>query len=107
MIDHGASLYFHHGQIDWKEQALRPFELIKDHVLLRQANARGEANAKAQGLLTEQKINEIVSFIPDDWLEDGISKEEQRAHYSQYFTIRLANAAIFIKEANHARESLI
>jgi hypothetical protein len=107
MIDHGASLYFHHGQIDWKEQALRPFELIKDHVLLRQANALGEANAKAQGLLTEQKINEIVSFIPDDWLEDGISKEEQRAHYSQYFTIRLANAAIFIKEANHARESLI
>ena len=34
LIDHGASLYFHHSWQNWEEQALKPFALIKDHVLL-------------------------------------------------------------------------
>ncbi|HZV69347.1 MAG TPA: HipA family kinase [Saprospiraceae bacterium] len=107
MIDHGASLYFHHGSQDWQEKAKQPFTLIKDHVLLKQATQLEEANIKAQSLLTPGKINEIVSFIPDEWLADDISKDDLRARYSQYFTTRLANASIFIKEANHAREALI
>ena len=37
LIDHGACLYFHHNPQNWQEQALRPFTLIKDHVLLKQA----------------------------------------------------------------------
>ena len=32
LIDHGASLYFHHSWQDFEEQAKRPFALIKDHV---------------------------------------------------------------------------
>jgi len=107
LIDHGAALYFHHGPSDWNEQALRPFLLIKDHVLLKQASQMEQANVKAQLLLTVDKINEIVSMIPDAWLSDEIPKDDQRDRYSQYFSIRLANAAVFINEANHARESLI
>ena len=37
LIDHGACLYFHHNPQNWQEQALKPFTLIKDHVLLPQA----------------------------------------------------------------------
>jgi HipA-like protein len=108
LIDHGASLYFHHNATaDWQEQAMRPFVFIKDHVLLRQASQLEEANAKAKVKLTLEKINEIVSLIPDDWLGDDESKPEQRDKYARYFTTRLTNAAIFVNEANHARESLI
>lgn len=107
LIDHGASLYFHHGHLDWQEQAVRPFTLIKDHVLLRQASEIEEANVRAKGLLTKEKIEEIVSWIPEEWLSQDIPAAEQRARYAQYFITRLANAAIFITEAHHAREARI
>ena len=107
MIDHGASLYFHHGSVDWQEKAKQPFMLIKDHVLLNHASELDNANASAQVLLTKNKIEEIVSFIPDEWLAQDVSADEQRADYYDYFMTRLANAAIFITEANYAREGLI
>ena len=31
LIDHGASLYFHHAWQNWEEQAKRPFAQVKDH----------------------------------------------------------------------------
>src|SRR5260221_8972124 len=34
LIDHGASLYFHHAWQNWREQSERPFLQIKDHGLL-------------------------------------------------------------------------
>src|ERR1041384_4331395 len=37
LIDHGASLYFHHSWDNRKEAANRPFVQIKDHVLLPKA----------------------------------------------------------------------
>src|SRR5580698_11611167 len=37
LIDHGAALYFHHSWDNWKEQAVRPFLQVKDHVLLSRA----------------------------------------------------------------------
>lgn len=107
LIDHGASLYFHHGNVDWHEKAKQPFIMIKDHVLLKQASELDAANHSAQQLLTKDKIEEMVSFIPDVWLAQDVSSDEQRAQYADYFITRLANAPIFITEANHAREGLI
>ena len=89
------------------EKAKKPFTLIKDHVLLRQASLLEEAEAKAKAKLTQEKVNEIVSLIPDSWLENDVSFEKQRDRYAQYFSTRLANTATFINEANHAREALI
>src|SRR5204863_4246823 len=37
LIDHGASLYFHHSWQNFLQQSERPFEQIKDHVLLKYA----------------------------------------------------------------------
>jgi len=34
LIDHGAALYFHHSWQNWEEQAIKPFFLVKDIVLL-------------------------------------------------------------------------
>jgi hypothetical protein len=107
LIDFGASLYFHHGHQDWSEQAMKPFSLVHNHVLLRHATQLEEANTLAQTILTSARLEEIVSLIPDEWLDDHSPKEQQRARYSQYFSMRLANAAVFINEANHARTSRI
>ena len=107
MIDHGASLYFHHGPTDWSEQAFRPFNLIKDHVLLMQASDLEEADTKAKSFLTEKKIREIVAYLPDDWLSDDLPKEEQRARYANYFLTRLANSHVFLNEARDARAARI
>ena len=34
LIDHGASLYFHHSWRDWEKAMLSPFPYIKEHALL-------------------------------------------------------------------------
>src|SRR6201996_7974936 len=54
LIDHGASLFFHHS---WgsnvKEQAMRPFVQIKDHVLLPWASKLQEVDSEFRTLLTK------------------------------------------------------
>src|SRR5438045_1943639 len=46
LIDHGASLYFHHALTNPVQQARKPFTLIKDHVLLPIATMLDEVNEK-------------------------------------------------------------
>lgn len=110
LIDHGASLYFHHAFQDPEGHAKTPFTLIKDHVLLPQASMLKEVNAEYKTVLTEEAIRAIVSLLPDDWLvweELDKSPEEIREVYFQFLMIRLASSDLFIKQANDARQALI
>lgn len=104
LIDHGASLYFHHSWTNWEEQAKRPFVQVKDHVLLPQATALEAADKKGKQLLTPERIKAIVALIPDDWLPDAQhgTPDEQRAVYAKFLETRLAHSEIFVKEAQHA-----
>ena len=52
LIDHGAALYFHHSWDNWKEQALRPFVQVKDHVLLSRATELEKAGEELRAVLT-------------------------------------------------------
>ncbi|HEY0175954.1 MAG TPA: HipA family kinase, partial [Pedobacter sp.] len=70
LIDHGASLYFHHSWQNWEEQAKRPFVLIKDHVLLPYASELGQADAAFRPVLTKGLIQAIVALIPEEWLSE-------------------------------------
>lgn len=108
LIDHGASLYFHHSWNDWQE-ALRPFSKIKDHVLLRKASELNQVSQLFIPLLTSQRLREIVSLIPDEWLTDSAfaSPELNREAYVQFLETRIANADFFVNEAQHARAALI
>src|SRR6201747_1098888 len=54
LIDHGAALYFHHSWDNWKEQAVRPFLQVKDHVLLPQAAMLEAVDAAFRPLLTPE-----------------------------------------------------
>jgi hypothetical protein len=110
LIDHGASLYFHHSMQNWKEQAIRPFALVKDHVLLPQASELVAVDAAFKAMLTDELINSVVALIPEEWLvgESGQgTAEEHREVYSQFLISRVANSEVFVKEAQNARESLI
>lgn len=110
LIDHGASLYFHHNWSNWEAAAPKPFVQVKDHVLLPQASQLAEADAQLRPLLTAEKIRGIVNLIPDDWLQEwpsGESPDGVREVYYQFLTARLAASEIFVKEAQHAREALI
>jgi hypothetical protein len=109
LIDHGACLYFHHNLQNWQEQAIRPFTLVKDHVLLPQALLLNEVDEAFQAILTKDRIQAIVNSIPDDWLaadNSFSSVEEHRLIYSQFLTTRIANSFVFIKEAQHARSTI-
>jgi hypothetical protein len=110
LIDHGASMYFHHSFTNWEKHANSPFELIKDHVLLPQAGMLEEINNEYKQLITEEKIRKITSLIPDEWLHwEGTEEtpEQLREIYSQFLITRLNNSEIFTKEAQNAREVLI
>lgn len=52
LIDHGASLYFHHNWIGWEKAALSPFPYIKDHALLRDASMLAEADVEMSKRIT-------------------------------------------------------
>ncbi|MBL0201753.1 MAG: aminotransferase class I and II [Chitinophagaceae bacterium] len=110
LIDHGACLYFHHNPQNWQEQALRPFTLIKDHVLLKQATELEAVNSTFHATLTNDRIRAIVNLIPDEWLvgDTGFqSTGEHRQMYAQFLETRFANSNIFVKEAQHAASALI
>jgi hypothetical protein len=108
LIDHGASLYFHYSPENWEQKAETPFTQIKNHVLLPFASRLEETDAYFQSLLTAQKLEYIVSMIPDEWLmATGGSIEERRDMYFRFLKIRMASSKIFIKEAQHARAALI
>lgn len=107
LIDHGASLYFHHSWDNWEEQSRRPFRQIKDHVLLPQAAALDLINEEAKKILSPERIQAIVSLVPDEWLIDFDSASEQRQIYVNYLENRIATSDIFIQEAQYAREALV
>ncbi|MBD2703576.1 aminotransferase class I and II [Spirosoma sp. BT702] len=110
LIDHGAALYVHHTGPNWPEQPRRPFAQIKDHVLLPQATELDAVDAEFRQGLTSERIQEIVSLVPDNWLLNNGATEsatDQRAVYAQFLTERLASSEIFVNEAKHAREALV
>ena len=110
LIDHGASLYFHHSWNNWMEQAVKPFALAGNHVLLPQASMLTEVDQELKTLLTPQTIKNIVSLIPDDWLMIDAPFETPALHreaYVQFLETRLAHSEIFVKDAQHARTTLI
>lgn len=110
LIDHGATLYFHHSWEGWEKYALSPFDRIKNHVLLPFAGKLKEADKELRAMLTDDDIKEITDLIPDDWLNWDSpvqAKNDIRDTYRKYLTLRLHNSEIFVKEALHAKEILI
>ncbi len=110
LIDHGASLYFHHSWQNPEEQANRPFVQVKDHVLLPFASELEVVDEVCKAILQPELIKSILSLIPDEWLmdEEGMeSPEDKRKVYNRFIQTRLIQSSNFVKEANYARETLV
>lgn len=108
LIDHGASLYFHHSWDGWQEAAKRPFAQVKDHVLLQWATELESVNAAFIEILTPEQIAAIVSIVPDAWIQESQGTPEQaRSVYTQFLQTRIAHSQTFVKHAIDARAALI
>jgi hypothetical protein len=109
LIDHGASLYFHHNWQNF-DKAWRPFPGVKEHVLLSLASELDTSDERARAILTPHRIDRIVSLIPDEWLSNEhvfASVDNHRQAYADFLKARIAQSDVFVKEANHARAALI
>ena len=115
LIDHGASLYFHHN---WPARdpsgdgtaleaaSRRPFAAARDHVLLPFAGAIPEADADLTPRLTPDVLRRIVDLVPDEWLvaEPGFgSVEEVRSAYVAYLSERLREPRAWVLALEEAR----
>lgn len=108
LIDHGASLYFHHSDSDVLTAAASPFAAVRTHVLLPWASELEAADAKLRASLTRERITELVALVPEGWLTDpGASVAEQRTRYVRFFEHRLASSSLFVQEAVRARALLV
>lgn len=110
LIDHGASLYFHHSWDNWEEQVPKPFVQIKDHVLLGQASKVREIDVRYRADFNASNIKAILQIIPDEWLlEEGrdLSADEVREVYLTFLLRRLEQSDIFLKQIEHERENSI
>lgn len=109
LIDHGASLYFHHNWSDG-DYASKPFPMIKNHVALSLASEIDVVNKEFRQILTKDVISSVVALIPDQWLDDDANFESAEAYrhaYERYLTDRVERSALFVEEIKHARESVI
>ncbi len=105
VIDHGASLYFHHNPEGWKDQAIKPFLQIKDHVLLPFATEVEQTKAFIKSVLTADFLREIVNLVPDSWISE--TEVANKNLYLSFLLKRLENSEIFETQIEHARKALI
>ena len=107
LIDHGATLYFHHSA-DWESTSSRarePFTLITNHVLLPLASMLEAVDGEMAAALTPEIIAGIVALVPDSWLGERVtsSVHAMREAYIRYLVERLAPPRAFVEEAARAR----
>jgi hypothetical protein len=103
VIDHGASLYFHHG---WPGGSLardgaaerfahQPWD-DSDHVLRGGVGDLVAVDEELRGRLGPDLLAEVLALVPDAWLEPvpgAETPEELRAAYVAFLTARLGSRA--------------
>ena len=94
LIDHGASLYFHHawvgGVTDPARFAAQPYD-VSDHVLAAYAGGVPAVDAELADRLTDAVIDEAVAGVPDDWLlprPGAETPDSLRAAYAAFLRAR-------------------
>lgn len=107
LIDHGATLYFHHSP-GWESDGARaraPFPAIKDHVLRTRARQMQAIDGDLARLLGAEVIAGILDQVPADWLRGDTgeaSPAETRAAYMKFLRDRLDAPRPFLEEAARA-----
>lgn len=97
VIDHGASLYFHHG---WARGVTSPERFaaqawdVSDHVLAARVGELAGQEAAISSRLSRAVFVEVLAEVPDVWLEPvpgAESPEALRAAYVEFLDARLGS----------------
>jgi hypothetical protein len=110
LIDHGASLVFHHTWDDADGRSLDPFPAVRDHVLLRWATRIAAVGERLAARLGRDAFERVLAEVPDDWLEGDPrfpTPAAHRAAYLRFLERRLDAARVFTEEAERARVALV
>ncbi len=108
LIDHGASLYFHHRWTDEdpREGVEDAFPEVRDHVLLGRASALKHAEAKLREVIDDALIDRVVDLVPAAWLVGDrafSSVEVHRDAYRTWLRARRETLAELVRVAEDAR----
>ena len=102
LIDHGASLYFHHGWrggiTDPARFAAQPYD-VSDHVLARHAARAAALDPELADLVDDRVLTDVLALVPDEWLEPrpgAESPDEVRAAYVGFLGARLDGARVWV-----------
>jgi hypothetical protein len=110
LIDHGASLYFHHAWDRAQDAHLASFPMVKDHVLLPWASELCAAGGRLAPRLSGDALAGVLGEVPDAWLAGEprfATPADHRAAYVAHLARRLEAAHIFVAEAERARADLV
>ncbi len=111
LIDHGASLYFHHNWSTLNKSgpnptSQRPFAGARDHVLFPFARDIKKADARLAPLLTPDTIHGVLDLVPEEWLrgESGFDgPNEVRSAYAGYLCSRLEEPRSWVQALEDVR----
>ncbi|OOC54025.1 MULTISPECIES: HipA family kinase [Nocardiopsis] len=93
LIDHGATLIFHHNWANADRFAGRAYD-ASDHVLSGVSPDLAAADAALAPLVDEDLLRRVVGLVPDEWLvgEPGFdSPDEVREAYVRFLLTRVAD----------------
>jgi hypothetical protein len=103
LIDHGASLYWHHDWPNHLERAQSLTSTIKQHVLLPISGDLRAADALLAPKVTRDALHAVLAEVPDSWLAAEASPDATRASYVEHLWQRVSGPRGFIEEAERAR----
>lgn len=93
LIDHGATLIFHHSWANADRFITRPYD-AEDHVLIDSSPDLAAADAVLAPLITEELLRGVVGLVPEEWLVDepGFESTDQvREGYVQHLLARVSD----------------
>ncbi|CNF84526.1 Uncharacterised protein [Mycobacterium tuberculosis] len=91
LIDHGASLIFHHAWTNAARLFSGPYD-VDDHVLTPYATGLEAAEAELAPKLTEGLLREVTGLVPDRWLEGEPGFAGPQALRDAYVDVLLTRA---------------
>ncbi|WP_121011245.1 HipA family kinase [Saccharothrix australiensis] len=110
LIDHGASLYFHHS---WRPDRF-PAPTYRfdaaDHLMLPFAGPLADVDAELSALVTPERVRGILALVPDEWLardESFDTPDRVRAAYEQFFATRLARPRAWVDALEETRAARV
>ncbi len=98
LIDHGASLYWHHASPHPVDHERGRFEAIRDHVLMPYASSIVQADARLTPRTTPEQLAAVAAAVPAVWLHG-----DDPQVYVDYLSRRLEAPRRFVEEAEDAR----